>query len=103
MPIYEYQCEKCGRVFEDWQSGFEEHDMECPDCGGVSRRLISNTSFILKGSGWYVTDYAGKNPSNGASGSGDNGNGNGKKDAAASKAKPDTGGCAASASTTSAQ
>ncbi len=78
MPIYEYQCEKCGNVFEEWQSGFEEQELPCPECQGNSKRLISNTSFVLKGSGWYVTDYAGKNPSSGKDGgNGDNGNGNG--------------------------
>lgn len=63
MPIYEYQCKQCGTVFEEWQSGFEERELPCPECQGASARMISNTSFVLKGSGWYVTDYAGKNPS----------------------------------------
>lgn len=66
MPIYEYKCEKCGHVFEEWQSGFEEREQPCPKCKAESKRLISNTSFVLKGTGWYVTDYAGKNPSNGS-------------------------------------
>lgn len=59
MPIYEYQCEECQSVFEDWQSGFEDREMECPDCGGASRRLISHTSFHLKGGGWYADGYGG--------------------------------------------
>lgn len=58
MPIYEYCCEDCQQVFEEWQKDFEERQMPCPVCGGNSKRLISNTSFILKGGGWYVTDYA---------------------------------------------
>ncbi|MBI9081463.1 MAG: zinc ribbon domain-containing protein [Pseudodesulfovibrio sp.] len=62
MPIYEYQCQKCQTIFEEWQSGFEEREMPCPECGEESKRLISHTSFHLKGSGWYVTDYAGKKP-----------------------------------------
>ncbi|WP_147822364.1 FmdB family zinc ribbon protein [Salidesulfovibrio onnuriiensis] len=82
MPIYEYQCEKCGNVFEEWQSGFEERELPCPQCQGNSKRMISNTSFVLKGSGWYVTDYAGKNPSNGNGG----GNGNGSETQSASDA-----------------
>ena len=57
MPIYEYRCGECAQVFEEWQRGFEEHDANCPVCGGKSERLISNTSFVLKGTGWYVTDY----------------------------------------------
>jgi putative FmdB family regulatory protein len=60
MPIYEYQCPSCDSVFEEWQSGFEEREMRCPECGQPANRLISHTSFHLKGSGWYVTDYAGK-------------------------------------------
>lgn len=63
MPIYEYGCVECNQIVEEWQSDFEEHDIPCPVCGGKTKRLISNTSFVLKGSGWYVTDYAGKNAS----------------------------------------
>ncbi len=68
MPIYEYQCQKCQTIFEEWQSGFEDREMPCPECGEESKRLISHTSFQLKGSGWYVTDYGGKNPSGGETG-----------------------------------
>ncbi|MFH1914727.1 MAG: zinc ribbon domain-containing protein [Pseudomonadota bacterium] len=60
MPIYEYRCTGCDAVFEEWQSGFEEREMACPECGRPASRLISHTSFHLKGSGWYVTDYAAK-------------------------------------------
>ncbi|QJB55290.1 zinc ribbon domain-containing protein [Pseudodesulfovibrio sp. zrk46] len=60
MPIYEYQCESCQSVFEDWQSGYEDRDMECPECGGNSKRLISHSSFHLKGGGWYADGYGGK-------------------------------------------
>ncbi|MBQ7618388.1 MAG: zinc ribbon domain-containing protein [Desulfovibrio sp.] len=58
MPIYEYQCPECGRIFEEWTKITEAHGQEpCPDCGTSSPRLISHTSFVLKGGGWYVTDY----------------------------------------------
>ena len=57
MPIYEYQCQSCHAVFEEWQSGFEEKVMDCPQCGGESRKLISHSSFHLKGSGWYADGY----------------------------------------------
>ncbi|NDV18546.1 zinc ribbon domain-containing protein [Pseudodesulfovibrio sp. JC047] len=57
MPIYEYQCEDCQFVFEEWQSGFEEKEFPCPHCGGKSKRLISHSSFHLKGSGWYADGY----------------------------------------------
>lgn len=62
MPIYEYQCKECDHVFEDWQKGFEDKSVPCPECEGESDRLISSTSFILKGSGWYVTDYTNRKP-----------------------------------------
>lgn len=57
MPIYEYECGKCG-VFETSQRISEAPLSKCPTCRRKVRRLISNTSFQLKGSGWYVTDYA---------------------------------------------
>jgi putative FmdB family regulatory protein len=57
MPIYEYQCENCSRRFEVMQRMTEPLLTSCEVCGGQVRRLISQTSFVLKGSGWYVTDY----------------------------------------------
>ena len=59
MPIYEYACEKCG-TFEASQRITESPLRRCPTCKGRVRKLISSTSFQLKGSGWYVTDYASK-------------------------------------------
>lgn len=58
MPIYEYKCTGCGNEHEFMQKFSDPPKMECPDCGGRLEKLISNTSFVLKGSGWYVTDYA---------------------------------------------
>lgn len=60
MPFYDYRCEKCGNEFEIEQKISEGPIKKCPKCGGRVTRLISNTSFVLKGSGWYVTDYARK-------------------------------------------
>jgi len=57
MPIYEYRCEKCGD-FERTQRITDPSLDRCPTCRRKVRRLISSTSFQLKGSGWYVTDYA---------------------------------------------
>ena len=57
MPIYEYQCENCSRRFEVMQRMTEPLLATCEKCGGHVRRLISQTSFVLKGGGWYVTDY----------------------------------------------
>ncbi len=71
MPIYEYHCKKCDNVFEEFQKGFEERSVKCPKCAGEAERLISNTSFILKGTGWYVTDYNGKHNGTSAQSSSD--------------------------------
>ncbi len=60
MPIYEYKCEKCNRHHEIMQKITDKPFSICPSCGGTMKKMISNTSFVLKGSGWYVTDYAGK-------------------------------------------
>jgi len=57
MPIYEYHCDHCGD-FEEMQRISDPPLQKCPRCRKKVRRLISNTSFQLKGSGWYVTDYA---------------------------------------------
>ncbi len=62
MPIYEYECAGCGQVAERWQKISGAPLTTCPFCGGSLHKLISSCSFSLKGSGWYVTDYAGKNP-----------------------------------------
>ena len=60
MPIYEYQCEECEQKFDMLQKITAEPLKECPECGGPVHKLISSTSFILKGGGWYATEY-GKN------------------------------------------
>jgi putative FmdB family regulatory protein len=59
MPIYEYWCGKCGD-FEVTQRITDDPLKRCPKCRGKVKKLISNTSFQLKGSGWYVTDYGRK-------------------------------------------
>ena len=67
MPIYEYQCAACGQVVERWQKFSDSPLTECSACGGSLHKIISSCAFHLKGSGWYVTDYAGKNAAAGAS------------------------------------
>ncbi len=57
MPTYEYHCDGCGRDFEVKQRISEDALTTCEVCGGRVRRLISSAPFILKGEGWYVTDY----------------------------------------------
>ena len=58
MPVYEYECDDCGKQCEVIQKINDELLSSCPECGGHMHKLISHTSFILKGKGWYVTDYA---------------------------------------------
>ncbi len=72
MPIYEYSCTKCGETTEAMQKISDPPLKKCPKCGGELAKMISNSSFILKGTGWYATDYAKKS-------SGGNGSGNGKR------------------------
>lgn len=57
MPTYEYECSKCKRVFEIRQRISEPPLTTCDRCGGSVRRLLAPAPFILKGGGWYVTDY----------------------------------------------
>ncbi|MGQ9570794.1 MAG: FmdB family zinc ribbon protein [Thermodesulfovibrionales bacterium] len=58
MPIYEYECPSCGKHYELMQRFSDDPMSICPECGGHVHKLISHSSFILKGTGWYVTDYA---------------------------------------------
>lgn len=60
MPIYEYNCQDCKQIFEEWQKDYEERDIPCPVCGGNASRIISSTSFVLKGGGWYASGYSGE-------------------------------------------
>lgn len=59
MPLYEYQCTKCKKVIEAIQKFSDEPLTQCddPKCKGPLTKLLSSTSFALKGSGWYTTDY----------------------------------------------
>lgn len=60
MPIYEYQCQKCGTHIEKRQSVSELPLTQCEKCGGKMEKQISLSGFQFKGAGWYVTDYAAK-------------------------------------------
>ena len=57
MPLYEYDCPACKRVLEVMQKFSDPALKECPDCQGPITKLVSLSSFALKGSGWYTTDY----------------------------------------------
>ena len=63
MPIYEYECSKCGKIEEAFQHFSDKPLSKCRHCSGKLHRLISQSSFHLKGSGWYATDYANKSSS----------------------------------------
>jgi putative FmdB family regulatory protein len=80
MPIYEYECQKCG-TFEVSQRITDKQLGKCPTCKGKVKKLISNTSFQLKGTGWYVTDYARK---------GQNGESKSTNDTKSSESKSET-------------
>jgi putative FmdB family regulatory protein len=60
MPIYEYKCKKCGKEFELFQGVADPAATSCKFCRGPVHKMMSLSSFQLKGSGWYATDYGGK-------------------------------------------
>ena len=60
MPIYEYECRKCGAHVEAFQKVNDKPLTKCRKCGGKLEKKISAPAIQFKGSGWYVTDYAGK-------------------------------------------
>jgi putative FmdB family regulatory protein len=84
MPLYEYECEKCGHRFEKIQKFSDKMVKKCPECGGKVEQMISAPAVQFKGSGWYVTDYPKKSS---ASASSDGGSTDSKKE---EKSKPDS-------------
>jgi putative FmdB family regulatory protein len=60
MPIYEFECRKCKAHLEVFQKLNDKQPTKCKKCGGRLEKLISASAIQFKGSGWYVTDYAGK-------------------------------------------
>jgi len=82
MPIYEYECKKCGHRFERIQRFSDPLVKKCPECGGKVEQMLSAPAVLFKGSGWYVTDYAkkGSSPSKGESKSDSDGKGDSSKD-----------------------
>jgi putative FmdB family regulatory protein len=60
MPIYEYECTKCGKIEEAIQKFSDKPLTKCKSCAGKLHKLVSQSTFHLKGTGWYVTDYANK-------------------------------------------
>lgn len=90
MPIYEFECTKCGAMEEIFQKLSEKPLLKCKHCSGKLHKLISQSSFHLKGTGWYVTDYANKSRSTATTQ---------KKEEKKSSEKPDTSGKATDSST----
>ncbi len=66
MPLYEYKCLKCGRNTEKIEPVSGPHLKKCPHCGGKVESVITAPAIQFKGSGWYVTDYAGKSTDGGS-------------------------------------
>ncbi len=58
MPVYEYECQECERVFELQQRIADEPLKQCPECDGQVKKLMSMSSFQLKGGGWYADGYS---------------------------------------------
>jgi putative FmdB family regulatory protein len=96
MPIYEYACGACGHRFEEWQKMSDPPVRTCPKCKAKKvEKLISQTSFTLKGGGWYSDLYAGPKPgasskgdsSKGDSGSGSSSESSGSKDSTSSSSE----------------
>ena len=63
MPLYEYQCKKCKHKFEKIQKFSDQPIKKCPECGGPVEKLLHAPAVQFKGTGWDVTDYAGKDKS----------------------------------------
>jgi putative FmdB family regulatory protein len=96
MPIYEYACGACGHRFEEWQKMSDPPVRTCPKCKAKKvEKLISQTSFTLKGGGWYSDLYAGPKP--GASSKGDSS----KSDASGSSSSSESSGSKDAASSSS--
>jgi len=87
MPIYEYYCETCDKVYEIWQKITDPPRTVCEVCGGPLQKNVSLSAFHLKGSGWYATDYA---PNNGSGKNGSKPKTEEKKDKAEGTTDKDT-------------
>ncbi len=87
MPLYEYKCGKCGHRFEKIESVSASTTKKCPKCGARAERQLAAPAIQFKGSGWYVTDYGGKQPRD-TSSEKSPANGSEKKDGKAADTKP---------------
>ena len=87
MPLYEYQCKKCKHRFEKIRKFSDPPIRKCPECGGPVEQLLHAPAVQFKGSGWYVTDYAGRKPEPAASNNSDGSSEKSEKKDAAHKEK----------------
>jgi putative FmdB family regulatory protein len=99
MPLYEYECDACGRRFERIQKFSDPPIETCPTCEGRVRKLLSSPAIQFKGSGWYITDYK-KSGGGGHSGSGDKGDKGGGSSEGSTKAASEKGDAPAEKSST---
>jgi len=90
LPLYEYVCTQCGQHIEKIQKFSDAPLTKCEKCGGKLKRLISPPAIQFKGSGWYVTDYAGKSSAATSKTSKDSGNGDRGKASEATKSEAAT-------------
>ena len=88
LPLYEYQCEKCGR-FELIRKFSDEPVTTCPTCGREVRKLFSAPAIQFKGTGWYVTDYARKSSGDDGASSSKDGSKEGSKDSSKDSSSKD--------------
>jgi putative FmdB family regulatory protein len=91
LPLYEYECQKCHKRTEKIEKVDGPHLKKCPHCGGKVERLVSRTSMQFKGTGWYVTDYAGKSGKSDSDSSGAGKPAADSKDGAAKESSADSG------------
>jgi putative FmdB family regulatory protein len=91
MPLYEYQCTSCGKIEEAIQKFSDAPLTTCNHCSGKLTKLISQSSFHLKGTGWYVTDYSKKSPTEKGSRTSSGAPGKEKKASGGKDSKPTSG------------
>lgn len=82
MPLREYKCKSCGFIFEVLQKSTEKPLETCESCGGKLVKLLASPAIQFKGKGWYITDYARKNPPVGQDKAADQASSNATKPAA---------------------
>jgi putative FmdB family regulatory protein len=86
LPLYEYECKKCGRRMEKIRKFSDPPLTKCESCGGKLEQLLSSPAIRFKGSGWYINDYAKKSSAPASGSSGDSSSSSEKKEKAEAKA-----------------